>query len=66
MWFTIGKEGKVFVGGKDDFRAAAKAAGNCQDFNPDVEEEIIADDRVSCYNCRYRRWTAVSFTCEKS
>jgi hypothetical protein len=32
-------------------------------FHPDVEEELIADEARSCYNCRYRRWTAVSFSC---
>ncbi len=65
MWFAILEEGKVFTGGKDDWTGAAKAAGNCPDFHADVEEEIVAEEDVSCYNCRYRRWTAASFTCQK-
>jgi len=28
MWFAIREEGKVFVGGKDDWAGAVKAAGN--------------------------------------
>jgi hypothetical protein len=32
-------------------------------FHPDVEEEQVADEDRSCYNCRYRRWTAASFVC---
>jgi hypothetical protein len=28
-----------------------------------VEEELVADDPRSCYNCRHRRWTAASFAC---
>jgi hypothetical protein len=66
MWFAIREEGKVFVGGKDHWTGAAKAAGSCPDFRADVEEEIVADEPVSCYNCRYRRWTAASFTCQIS
>jgi hypothetical protein len=34
-----------------------------KDFIPDVEEELIADDPRSCYNCRYRRWQADSVVC---
>ncbi len=66
MWFAIREEGKVFVGGKDDWAGAVKAAGNCSGFRADVEEETVADEPVSCYNCRFRRWTADSFTCQKS
>ncbi len=65
MWFADQKEGKVFVGGKNDWDGAAKAAGNCADFRADVEEELVIDEPLSCYNCRYRRWTAESFTCQK-
>ncbi len=54
-----------FTGGKDDRSGAAGAAGNCRYFQLDVEEELVADESVSCYNCRYRRWTAESFTCLK-
>ena len=66
MGFAIREEGKVFVGGKDDWAGAVKAAGNCSGFRADVEEETVADEPVSCYNCRFRRWTADSFTCQRS
>jgi hypothetical protein len=54
---------KEFPGGKEDWEGAARAAEDCQSFLPDVEEEKVADAARSCYNCRYRRWTAESFTC---
>ena len=54
---------KEFSGGKEDWPGAARAAEDCQSFLLDVEEELVADAARSCYNCRYRRWTAASFTC---
>lgn len=65
MWFVNRKEGNVFMQGKDDPVAAADAAASCISFHPDVEEEMVTDELVSCYNCRYRRWSADSFTCQK-
>jgi hypothetical protein len=65
MWLVDQKEGNVFAGGKDDCAGAAKVAGNCSIFLSDVEEELVVDEPVSCYNCRYRRWTAESFACLK-
>jgi hypothetical protein len=65
MCFIDRKEGRVFIGGRDDRPGAAKAAGNCPSFRSDVEEELVVDEPVSCYNCRYRRWTAESFACLK-
>jgi len=53
----------VFPWGHDAWGFAAQYAAACTQFQMDVEEELIADDDVSCYNCRYRRWTAASFTC---
>lgn len=55
-----------FPWGHDAWSAAAGHAAGCQTFSPDVEEEWVADDVVSCYNCRFRRWTAASFTCMAS
>jgi hypothetical protein len=26
---------------------------------------LVADESISCYNCRYRRWTVNSFICCK-
>jgi hypothetical protein len=52
-----------FVPGRESWDAAAAAALQCPGFVPDVEEEQVADEARSCYNCRYRRWSATSFTC---
>lgn len=54
---------KEFQGGNDDWPGAARMAAHCSAFSPDVEEERVADELRSCFNCRYRRWTAISFTC---
>jgi len=51
---------------KDKWGSAASQASVCLHFSPDEEEEQVADDPVSCFNCRYRRWTdKASFTCLK-
>ena len=60
------KNGKaVFPGGKNSFGEAARTAESCPSFSEDCEDELTCDDAVSCYNCRYRRWTAESFECIK-
>ena len=56
---------KVFENGKEDYITASKIAVVCKWFNPDVDEEWVCDDKFSCYNCRYRRWTPDSFQCMK-
>lgn len=66
MWNVNDKGQKEFSGGKEDSKAAASTAGNCKFFKSDVEEEIVADEAISCYNCRYRRWTVKSFVCVKA
>jgi len=48
-----------------DWPDAARIAASCAGFHPDEEDEQVADEPVSCFNCRYRRWTASSFTCCK-
>ncbi len=55
----------VFTGGKEAFEDAANAARGCPLFVQDCEEECVADEAQSCYNCRYRRWTKNSFVCMK-
>ena len=55
----------VFLGGKEDYDAAAACAARCEQFKADCEEEWAADEECSCYNCRYRRWTRESFVCMK-
>jgi hypothetical protein len=51
--------------GRNNWDGAARIAALCATFSPDDEDEQTADDLLSCYNCRYRRWTAVSFSCCK-
>lgn len=63
MWFINPQGEKEFKGGKDDRRGAAQIAQTCQYFRNDDEDEMVADEPISCYNCLYRRWTMVSFTC---
>ena len=64
MWrFENGKA--VFAAGKTAYEEAARAAENCLLFAEDCEEECVADEERSCYNCRYRRWTKDSFVCMK-
>ena len=55
----------VFRRGKTDYRFAAETAAGCSVFREDYEEEWTADEEKSCYNCRYRRWTADGFMCMK-
>ena len=50
---------------RDDWTGAARVAAECGAFCPDEEDEQIADEPRSCYNCRYRRWTVASFSCCK-
>jgi hypothetical protein len=51
--------------GRDDWGGAARIAASCPSFHPDEEDEQVADEPRSCFNCRYRRWTAASYTCCK-
>lgn len=65
MWILNSKGEKEFSGGKKDWAGAAEAAKLCLHFTTDDEDELVSDEPVSCYNCRYRRWNLKSFTCEK-
>jgi len=64
MWFCIEDRRKLFLHGREDYTAAARAAEACPVFREDVEEEWVTDEARSCYNCRLRRWTADSFQCQ--
>ncbi len=63
MWRMNRNGVREFPWGKEDWPEAARSAALCTSFRPDVDEEMVADEARSCYNCRYRRWTAESFTC---
>ena len=66
VWIKDEDGPKVFTAGRLAWGAAAGEARRCRGFRPDDEDEWVADEPCSCYNCRYRRWTAQSFTCQKS
>lgn len=63
MWLKDAKGGREFAGGKESWAEAGRLALDCRAFVPDVEEEQVAEEELSCYNCRFRRWGASSFTC---
>lgn len=62
-WKAVRNGQKEFLNGQQDWLTAANEAASCTKFVSDVDEEQAADEPRSCYNCRYRRWTAASFTC---
>lgn len=45
--------------------ASKTVAEECALFQMDVEDEIIYENQITCYNCRYRRWHPNGFTCYK-
>jgi len=49
----------------DDWSQGHAIAMTCVSFQQDVEEECVADEIISCYNCRYRRWTQSGIQCMK-
>ena len=63
MWVTDENGQRLFNCGLGNWEAAAAAASDCASFRADDEDEQCAEDDQSCYNCRYRRWTADSFAC---
>jgi len=63
MWLINEKKENEFQGGKNNWLETVKEAKNCSFFKFDVEDEVIEEDVVSCYNCQFRRWTEKSFTC---
>lgn len=65
MWKINQNGEKEFKGGREDYKGAQREASNCIYFKIDVEDEIVDDILLSCYNCIYRRWTAQSITCCK-
>lgn len=49
----------------DDWRQGHTTAQTCLQFQQDVEEEWVAEEMISCYNCRYRRWEQTGIQCMK-
>jgi len=65
MWRINEKGENEYSGGNEDWAAVARIAEECSHFRADDEDEMVADEAVSCYNCLYRRWTIKSFVCCK-
>jgi hypothetical protein len=63
MWAMSENGWQEYPMGQSDWSGAADVALQCSSFREDVEEECVADEARSCYNCRYRRWTENSFLC---
>lgn len=49
----------------DDFKDTIILAKACTSYKVDVDEEVDWDNEITCYNCRYRRWTKYGFSCFK-
>lgn len=62
-YWKSGKKGRLFLYGDSSPKKAEAAATQCGQFSRDDEDECFYEEPVSCYNCRYRRWTAESFEC---
>lgn len=62
MW-NIENNLKVFKNGQEAYAEVASIASSCPDFTADYEEEWADDEEISCYNCKFRRWTTKSFMC---
>lgn len=63
MWIRNEKGQCEFIAGRQAWQEAAQMAQNCGHFREDDEDELVADEAVSCYNCCFRRWTVKSFIC---
>jgi len=63
LWNINNKGQREFS--KEDWSQASELARQCPLFKPDDEDEMVADEPISCYNCLYRRWTEASFVCCK-
>lgn len=64
MWIYIDGK-KIFDGNIEEEELIAKAAVECGMFAQDAEDELVSDRPITCLNCRYRRWTADGFSCQK-
>ena len=64
MWSFI-DSAKIFDGNIEDEELAAMAAEECGMFAEDAEDELVSDRPITCLNCRYRRWMAAGFSCQK-
>ena len=49
----------------DDLLAASEIAGECPVYSIDEDDEDYCEGKMTCFNCRYRRWLADGFQCVK-
>lgn len=59
---------KCFLGDDnvwEDMKATVVLATACPFYKDDVDEEIYLEGALTCYNCRYRRWSRPGFSCYK-
>lgn len=50
---------------QNDFKTAAACATQCTMFVPDDENEWVADELRSCFNCLKRRWIPGGMSCQE-
>ncbi len=65
IWKKLTGNKHLFLHGQESYSIARIQAQQCTDFSPDDENEAVCEDKTTCYNCRYRRWTPDSFECVK-
>jgi hypothetical protein len=65
VWEQDRSDKRVFSHGQESWLLAAETARRCPSFARDDEDETVCEEERSCYNCRYRRWTADSFECRR-
>jgi|LGOV01.1.fsa_nt_gb hypothetical protein len=58
-------DNKIFEYGQENYKQSRVTAISCKLFKADDEDEQVDSVLLSCYNCRYRRWTSTSFKCMK-
>lgn len=58
-WFALEKQEMR------DFGSERTDVTPCESFMMDVQEEMVLSSENTCFNCMFRRWTQLSFTCEK-
>jgi len=63
MWIEDASGQRLFTHGHGNWHLAAQVAARCPSFRADDDDEQCTEEELSCYNCRYRRWTADSFAC---
>lgn len=64
-WVITERGQALFKGGRQNWLLASSIASSCPDFILDYEDEWVADEEISCYNCKFRHWTESSFLCMK-